>query len=161
MRIELRAARGEAELMRIKLHRHDGAHQVLLRCADDYRRHAEDTIHSLQKLLLEKKHKLKVAEALAAERLNLLKTTKELCCICLDNPRSYLFAPCGHRCVCGECYTKWCRTYSRKCPICNEITTTQVRVYGWTIHDAFATSPPHERRLYILNTFMTCIPIII
>lgn len=41
------------------------------------------------------------------------------CVICLDKPKVSVFVPCGHRCVCFECGTRYQNEF-KKCPLCKE-----------------------------------------
>lgn len=45
---------------------------------------------------------------------------KPLCIICEINPTKIILAPCGHKCLCQECYNKN-KSKIQKCPICNQI----------------------------------------
>lgn len=56
------------------------------------------------------------------------------CVICLSAPRTHIFAPCGHLCLCNHCafktpYRK--RKISKKnfCPICRQESSSIVKVY--------------------------------
>ena len=42
-----------------------------------------------------------------------------LCTICNKNPVQVIFNPCGHRCLCLECYKRE-KENLEKCPICNK-----------------------------------------
>ena len=44
-------------------------------------------------------------------------TRKPLCIICQSNPTKIILAPCGHRCLCQECY-KEKKNEIKKCPLC-------------------------------------------
>ena len=44
---------------------------------------------------------------------------KPLCIICEINPTKVILAPCGHKCLCQECYNKN-KNRIQKCPICNQ-----------------------------------------
>ena len=44
---------------------------------------------------------------------------KPLCIICETNPTKVILAPCGHKCLCLECYNKN-KSRIQKCPICNQ-----------------------------------------
>ncbi len=54
------------------------------------------------------------------------------CCVCLsDMPTSELLVigPCGHRCLCSECWQNLQPPTARRCPICSVVATTAMRVY--------------------------------
>ena len=54
---------------------------------------------------------------------------KSLCSICLSNYSEIILAPCGHRCLCQECYKKVKYT-NKNCPICKQkIITFVEKVY--------------------------------
>ena len=42
------------------------------------------------------------------------------CCVCLDAPRHFMFAPCGHRCACETCAKDVMRT-TKECPMCRAV----------------------------------------
>ena len=54
---------------------------------------------------------------------------ENLCCICLVNPRTHAFVPCGHRCVCVDC-TTGVMDNSRRCPMCRTAASGALVVYG-------------------------------
>lgn len=43
----------------------------------------------------------------------------ETCVICMDAPKTVVFAPCGHYCSCVSCSTK----LDNKCPMCRSVIT--------------------------------------
>lgn len=45
---------------------------------------------------------------------------KDLCCICMENKSESVFVPCGHRCVCFGCGESIIKSNNKKCPICQE-----------------------------------------
>ena len=54
------------------------------------------------------------------------------CCVCLsDLPTSELLvvAPCGHRCLCQNCWQSLEPPAARRCPICSVLATAAMRVY--------------------------------
>jgi len=55
------------------------------------------------------KSKLQIAE----------KHLEHLCAICYKNPIQVILSPCGHRCLCSECYKRE-KDNLEKCPICNK-----------------------------------------
>lgn len=54
------------------------------------------------------------------------------CAICLgeDAAQTFLYVPCGHRCLCGECHSRLAQTWKDKCPLCKKQTSTTVQVFG-------------------------------
>ena len=44
---------------------------------------------------------------------------EHLCTMCYENPIQAIFEPCGHRCLCLECYKREKENLER-CPICNK-----------------------------------------
>ena len=51
---------------------------------------------------------------------------KECCCICLENPREIAFIPCGHKCICEECY----KNYNNDiCIICRKEFSIGYKIY--------------------------------
>jgi len=53
---------------------------------------------------------------------------KAMCTICLDNPSTHAFMPCGHKCMCGDCADKL-PPESRVCSICKQKWTTLGQIY--------------------------------
>jgi len=51
-----------------------------------------------------------------------------LCVICLANPKTHCFVPCGHVCVCSSCCVNQ-RSFSGKCPVCRAQFTTIFRPF--------------------------------
>lgn len=51
------------------------------------------------------------------------------CIICLSKPNSHLYVPCGHRCVCIDCATRWDKQGSGTCPMCATPYEDFLRVY--------------------------------
>ena len=46
-------------------------------------------------------------------------SSKNECIICYINPKQITFAPCGHKCICKECYQKYKDTNKlNTCYIC-------------------------------------------
>ena len=50
----------------------------------------------------------------------------EVCSICLDNPREIAFIPCGHKCICEECYKKY---NNDMCIICRKEFSIGYKIY--------------------------------
>ena len=56
------------------------------------------------------------------EKLILKKRKKEIkspCSVCLSNESSVIISPCGHRCICLNCYNA-IKTKIKICPICRK-----------------------------------------
>jgi ankyrin repeat protein len=54
------------------------------------------------------------------------------CCVCLsDLPSAALLVvvPCGHRCLCSDCWQQLQPPAARRCPMCSSPATTAVRVF--------------------------------
>jgi len=56
------------------------------------------------------------------------------CVICLSAPRTHIFAPCGHLCLCNSCafktpYRKRKRSKKHACPICRQTADSIVKIY--------------------------------
>ena len=83
--------------------------------------------------------KLKQKEAeLKAKEAELASLAPAECCLCLSAPSEVVLNPCGHRCVCSECYERMPkeRRYFQgyyhdtvKCPICR-VLAKKIKVYG-------------------------------
>ena len=46
------------------------------------------------------------------------------CCLCLSAPRTVRLGPCGHACLCRECYANMTQQGSKLCPICRTTITS-------------------------------------
>lgn len=53
----------------------------------------------------------------------------DLCSVCMHNQKEVVLQPCGHRCVCQQCYDR-IMNGNKKCPVCRGIISTFVRSYG-------------------------------
>lgn len=53
---------------------------------------------------------------------------ENLCCICLNRPRSVAMVPCGHKCVCSDvkCHGGM---VGKRCPICREKVERTMRIF--------------------------------
>ena len=58
-------------------------------------------------------HLDKAKAALDADLME-IAFSKQVCCICYDNPATHVCVPCGHQCGCRRCLEQ-CRG---SCPIC-------------------------------------------
>mmetsp|Transcript_53068 Transcript_53068/g.153013 ORF Transcript_53068/g.153013 Transcript_53068/m.153013 type:complete len:147 (+) Transcript_53068:1177-1617(+) len=58
---------------------------------------------------------------------------EEQCCVvCLANPKSHAFVPCGHRCVCGVCSQEILHKGVRdgaSCPVCRAPATGALHIF--------------------------------
>eukprot|EP01083_Nonionella_stella_P235813 828819_1 len=48
----------------------------------------------------------------------------DVCCICLDAPKTHALIPCGHKCSCKDC-----SKYLKKCPICRRRVTKAFQIF--------------------------------
>ena len=48
---------------------------------------------------------------------------KPLCIICENDPTKIIFVPCGHRCLCHNCYEKQ-KDKIKECPLCRKVIET-------------------------------------
>ena len=77
----------------------------LQRCKKEY--------NLLQKQYMLCKNKLNDIEK-QQEEIKEAKTTDNICCICMENPKQCVYVNCGHFCACLEC----CEQMDLQCPIC-------------------------------------------
>jgi hypothetical protein len=49
---------------------------------------------------------------------------EEQCVVCLENKKSYLFAPCGHVCCCALCHSDL-----TSCPVCRANISSRIRAF--------------------------------
>lgn len=68
-----------------------------------------------------KRHNIRQAIRTAASGPN--STNPFECRICFTGAPDYAFAPCGHRCVCASCASKF-----KACPICRQPITQSLRI---------------------------------
>jgi len=52
------------------------------------------------------------------------ESESELCVVCLDEKKEYIFVPCGHYCCCEKCINKL-----SECPICRKIVDQKIKVF--------------------------------
>lgn len=50
------------------------------------------------------------------------------CAVCFDGPKSHIFVPCGHVCVCKECADSIIAS-TKQCPICRGDSSTAIQVF--------------------------------
>ncbi|GIY60132.1 hypothetical protein CEXT_660941 [Caerostris extrusa] len=50
-----------------------------------------------------------------------------MCITCYDRERSVKFLPCGHDCLCKQCYDIF-RSYSSRCLLCRETINTFITI---------------------------------
>lgn len=54
---------------------------------------------------------------------------EKLCCICMDREKTHAFTPCHHKAVCEPCSNVIIDRHD-PCPICRNVVSTAVRIYG-------------------------------
>ena len=53
--------------------------------------------------------------------VNDISQQENLCTLCMTNQSKMIFAPCGHKCCCEECYNKYNNNNQlRNCPLCRQ-----------------------------------------
>ena len=52
-------------------------------------------------------------------KLQISERNLDLCSMYHENPTQVILSPCGHRCLCSECYKRE-KDNLEKCPICNK-----------------------------------------
>ena len=57
------------------------------------------------------------------------ETECECCVVCMHQPRTHIFGPCGHHCVCSACGEAVMQSSERKCPICRESAHVFMKVF--------------------------------
>jgi hypothetical protein len=55
-------------------------------------------------------------------------TSDGMCAVCLDEPITHIFVPCGHCCVCGPCGAA-VMAANQQCPNCRGVATMAMKVY--------------------------------
>lgn len=89
---------------------------VVMNIVSDWRKRAQAAHQACQELLGEIKDKPKKQKAETPD-------DDKLCVACLDELRSVVYRPCGHRVCCDQCATElWAR--SNACPWCREAVET-------------------------------------
>jgi len=53
----------------------------------------------------------------------------ESCVVCLEQPRTYAFVPCGHRCVCDRCASDIYNKHLQECPLCRSPFNSMVKIF--------------------------------
>jgi len=54
---------------------------------------------------------------------------RDACVVCLDGPKSHIFVPCGHQCVCFGCGALIMGRQPRACPLCKLPSKSLMRVF--------------------------------
>lgn len=106
------------------------------------RQYRNDALQMNPKALIDERRWLK--ERMRRQTSQIQKSLKErgqkpkgMCTICLDNPSTHAFMPCGHKCMCGDCAWKlnhdphyWPRSPELKvCSICKQKWTNLGQIY--------------------------------
>lgn len=52
----------------------------------------------------------------------------DLCCVCQSRDKTSLLIPCGHKCLCEDCATRY-RRFGATCPLCRTAVQSVQRVY--------------------------------
>ena len=74
------------------------------------------------------------AEARREEREAAQEVTREAvrdaleCVLCMEAPKTHIFAPCGHR-ACEGCVEK-CMQPDERCPTCDKAVKSTLRMFG-------------------------------
>lgn len=92
------------------------AESRLLMARNEVNQLRQESSSLLKEMQLEE-DKFKAESAKMADRLE-EKDNEEQCVACLDRPRCVILKPCGHMCLCEECFEK-VFTSTRKCPLDN------------------------------------------
>lgn len=84
-------------------------------------------------LLTERMHRHKVEQDLAEERAARCKAEQacqmrecDMCMVCMENPSKIAFIPCGHQCICVECFA---HTTPKFCFVCRTSITSNLTIY--------------------------------
>jgi len=54
---------------------------------------------------------------------------EQVCVICLAQPKTHAFVPCGHRCVCQGCGEEMMNSEHAACPICRAKVTQMLKIF--------------------------------
>jgi hypothetical protein len=55
-----------------------------------------------------------------------IQQDESLCCICINNKKTYALVPCGHLCLCDNCS----ELKPELCPICRSETVSCIKIYS-------------------------------
>ena len=78
--------------------------------------------------LKSQKNKVETDIATAKASLSMLKEClPQKCVVCLDNAATCAIVPCGHRCVCTGCSTRF--KPGNKCPVCRKVAEDIIPIY--------------------------------
>eukprot|EP01130_Rhizamoeba_saxonica_P008758 TRINITY_DN3541_c0_g1_i1.p1 TRINITY_DN3541_c0_g1~~TRINITY_DN3541_c0_g1_i1.p1 ORF type:complete len:154 (+),score=29.46 TRINITY_DN3541_c0_g1_i1:106-567(+) len=61
------------------------------------------------------------------EKTRRIENSTTFCSICMENNVDIVFSPCGHMCVCSECWDNF--EIGSKCPVCRKIIELSIKVY--------------------------------
>ena len=67
----------------------------------------------------------------AAAIQSIARDSSSTCIICMENPTTRLFTPCGHHCICGPCAVKYHDSCGRRsgCPMCRVRYTGIIKMF--------------------------------
>mmetsp|Transcript_18388 Transcript_18388/g.36050 ORF Transcript_18388/g.36050 Transcript_18388/m.36050 type:complete len:372 (-) Transcript_18388:176-1291(-) len=65
----------------------------------------------------------------SAQRMCRRGGTEAACVVCLTEPRSHAFIPCGHRCVCADCGSTVMDQASATCPLCRGTVADMLQIF--------------------------------
>ena len=92
----------------------------------------------------------KKLEKIIHEKLKVETSTEPKCFLCLDRMQNIIFKPCGHVCVCHECYEKLEK--KNTCPFCNKHVDRIVNLLDF--YKANSTNIDWTQKLSIFPTAM-------
>lgn len=75
-------------------------------------------IDPLKRRINELKNQLNIANGANVRLQKQIDESNKKCSVCMDNKVERIFIPCGHACLCDQCYER-CQTFNfRNCPVC-------------------------------------------
>merc|ERR1712232_1046042 len=71
---------------------------------------------------------LRASEMIEKPTVLALEDIGRQCVVCMDEPSTTAFLPCGHRCTCDQCALKIMSQTCSLCPICRQAATSKERI---------------------------------
>ena len=75
-------------------------------------------VNPLRKKITNLKNEIKNLKNQIIEKDNIIEEFDKKCSVCFINECNIIFIPCGHLCMCNQCYNKYLEHNMKLCPIC-------------------------------------------
>jgi hypothetical protein len=90
---------------------------------------AKEAAHSAEVDFFASSHALAIATLAVSQEIVYNQAIADQCSMCFE-PRTHAFGPCGHFCVCADCYPDILGSVSALCPVCREPVQDARRIFA-------------------------------